>query len=244
MTMHLDGWMNSCLSNFSWYWIASDQRCGDNYGSFSSCELSDALIKLGVRHGGHIPDIVCQLDNHFVAVRGPAYTVQMVKASDTNAPTLESHFVDTVVKGAVVVIDAPRDLPNAVWGGLMTAGAQVRGAKGVVISGRCRDVRESAAVDFPVFARGRSTLGQGGFTRAAAVQVPLAISSVGESDAIVVRPGDYIVGDCDGVVCIPAELVGEVAKLAEKGREVDEKCMEDIRKGLGVQASFKKYRGK
>ncbi len=51
-------------------------------------------------------------DNNFVAVRGPAYTVQMVKANDTNAPTLESHFVDTVVKGAVVVIDAPRGEPD------------------------------------------------------------------------------------------------------------------------------------
>ncbi len=76
----------------------------------------------------------------------------------------------------------------------MTAGAQVRGAKGVVISGRCRDVRESAAVDFPVFARGRSTLGQGGFTRGGGSPGAVAISSVGECDAIVVRPETISLG--------------------------------------------------
>lgn len=76
--------------------------------SFTSCELSDALIKLGIPTGGHIPDIVCQLSGDDVAVRGPAYTVKMVKASDTSSPKLESHFVDTVVEGSVVVIDAPR----------------------------------------------------------------------------------------------------------------------------------------
>ncbi|KLO14291.1 RraA-like protein [Schizopora paradoxa] len=223
--------------------------------SFSSCELSDALIKLGVLHGGHIPDIVCQLSGDDVSVRGPAYTVQMVKASDTKSPKLEAHFVDTIVEGSVVVIQAPRELHNAVWGGLMTAGAQSRGAKGVIISGRCRDIRESAAAGFPVFARGRSTLGQGGFTRASAVQVPLAISTNSAAGPplfplpqglreVVVRPGDYVVADCDGVVCVPADLFEELAAVAAKGREVDEKCLEDIRKGLGVQDSFKKYRGK
>lgn len=75
---------------------------------FSACEISDALIKLGSPNGGHIPDI------HLVApsgpspkICGPAYTVQMVFTSDTNAPKLSSHFIDTAPAGAVIVIDAP-----------------------------------------------------------------------------------------------------------------------------------------
>lgn len=48
----------------------------------------------------------------------------------------------------------PPEAKNAVWGGLMTAGAKARGAIGVVISGRCRDLAEHRNAGFPVFARG------------------------------------------------------------------------------------------
>jgi regulator of RNase E activity RraA len=72
----------------------------------STCEISDALVKLNVPHGGHIPDI------HMVSgtgstICGPAYTVKMVFASDQDAPSLSEHFVDTAPAGSMIVIDAP-----------------------------------------------------------------------------------------------------------------------------------------
>lgn len=145
------------------------------------------------------------------------------------------------------------EVKNAVWGGLMTAGAQSRGALGVIISGRCRDIGEHRSAGFPVFARGQSTLGQSPFTRPSAVNIPLTISPVptpGFTDpetafpAVEVRPGDWMVADEDGVVCVPVELVSQVVELASKGREVDAKCLVDIRAGKGIQASFKLHRGK
>lgn len=129
----------------------------------------------------------------------------------------------------------------------MTAGAQSRGARGVIISGRCRDLAEHRAASFPVFARGHSTLGQSPFTRPSEVNVPLSIAAdVPEEDfpAVQVTPGDWMVADEDGVVCVPAHQVEDVISLATKGREVDERCMEDIKAGKGVQATFKKHRGK
>lgn len=130
----------------------------------------------------------------------------------------------------------------------MTAGAQVRGAVGVVISGRCRDISEHVSARFPVFSRGRSTVGQSPFTRPSAIQVPLTIRPDGDNSGAfpetTVYPGDYIVADVDGVVCVPSGMIEEVARVARKGKEEDEKCMADIRAGLGVQASFKKHRGK
>lgn len=128
----------------------------------------------------------------------------------------------------------------------MTAGAVSRGALGVIISGRCRDLSEHRESGFPVFARGHSTLGQSPFTRPSAIDVPLEITPQGDTDfpAVVVNPGDYMVADEDGVVCVPAGMASEVVSLAEKGREVDLLCMEDIKAGKGVQDSFKKHRGK
>jgi len=219
---------------------------------YSTCEISDALVKLGVPHGGHIPDIHMFSPSaagfNETRICGPAYTVQMILGSDTAAPKLTSHFVDTAPSGSVIVIAAPPQVKNAVWGGLMTAGAQRRGALGVVISGRCRDLAEHRSANFPVFARGLSTLGQSPFTRPSAVNVPVAITPVPETaDAFpeaVVSPGDIVVADEDGVVFVPPPMVELVLALAQKGRAVDAKCMEDIRAGTGIQETFKKHRGK
>lgn len=129
----------------------------------------------------------------------------------------------------------------------MTAGAQARGALGAVVSGRIRDLAEHRAAGFTLFARGQSTLGQSPFTRPSEVQVPLRIApqpAGAAIEAVDVHPGDVIVADEDGVVCVPVELVGKVEELAERGREVDAKCLVDIKAGKGVQESFKTHRGK
>ncbi len=126
----------------------------------------------------------------------------------------------------------------------MTAGAQARAAVGVVISGRCRDLAEHANLKFPVFSRGHSTLGQSPFTRPSAVDVPVTIAAESDFPAVTVNPGDWIVGDRDGVVCVPRDLRDKVVELAGKGRQIDELCMADIQQGKGVQASFKEHRGK
>ncbi len=75
---------------------------------FSTCEISDALIKLGSPHGGHIPDMaMLSPADQSTRLCGPAYTVQMVLGSNKDAPKLSAHFVDTVPQGSVVVINAP-----------------------------------------------------------------------------------------------------------------------------------------
>ncbi|EGO00106.1 hypothetical protein SERLA73DRAFT_122192 [Serpula lacrymans var. lacrymans S7.3] len=222
--------------------------------SFSTCELSDALIKLGSPNGGYIPDINMMSPTSSASglrVCGPAYTVKMVMTSDKLSPKLSSHFVDTATAGSVIVIDAPPQAKNAVWGGLMTAGAQARGAVGVMISGRCRDLAEHRTASFPVFARGHSTVGQSPFVRPSAINIPLLIApqgQVGEGDdafeSVRVDPGDWIVADEDGVVCVPKDMTEKVIEVAAKGQEVDARCMEDIKAGKGIQESFKKHRGK
>jgi regulator of RNase E activity RraA len=76
---------------------------------FSTCELSDALLKLGVPHGGHIPD-VHRITSHSHSERlcGPAYTVRLVLASDRDAPKLlQGHFVDLAPPNSVVFISVP-----------------------------------------------------------------------------------------------------------------------------------------
>ncbi|KAH9054736.1 RraA-like protein [Lactarius vividus] len=208
---------------------------------FSTCEVSDALLKLGVPQGGHIPDIHRISPLPDVRLCGPAYTVRLVLASERDAPKLQGHFVDLAPEGAVAFVCAPPGAQNAVWGGLMTAGARARGVLGAVVSGRVRDTAEHRAAGFPVFARGTSTVGQSPFTRAAEVQVPVTVNvdaqQHGGMPAVTVNPGDLLLADEDGVVCVPKPLEQEVLRIAAQGTG-------NIQSGVGVAESFKRHRGK
>lgn len=82
----------------------------DRLAEYTTCEISDALIKLGIPDGGYIPDITMfspSFDDTSARICGPAYTVKMVLASDKSSPKLERHFVDSAPSGCVMVISAP-----------------------------------------------------------------------------------------------------------------------------------------
>ncbi|CAD6890642.1 unnamed protein product, partial [Tilletia caries] len=225
---------------------------------FSTCEVADALIKLKLPHGGHIPGIDIFSPEHIngeTRVCGPAFTVKMVSSKDKDAPKPPKHFVDASEPGSVMVVTCPPNTRSAIWGGLMTARAQSIGVKGVILDGRCRDLAEHRESGFPVFARGHSTLGQSPFTRPSELQVPITISdpsfaglNTTEDDlepfpSVTVNPGDVVLADMDGVVVFPPELAEQVLELAAKGREVDGRCMEDLHQGRGIAETFKKHRG-
>ena len=76
-------------------------------GDYATTELSDALIKLGVKHGGYLPDIQQYSPVTGVRISGPAYTVQMVPLNDTTSPKPAQHFVDAAPAGHVIVINVP-----------------------------------------------------------------------------------------------------------------------------------------
>jgi regulator of RNase E activity RraA len=124
----------------------------------------------------------------------------------------------------------------------MSAGAQARGVVGVIISGRCRDISEHRSLAFPVFARGRSTLGQSPFTRPSAINVSLTLGA-GNFPPATINPGDWMIADEDGVVYVPKALEEQVVELATKGRQIDSRCMKDIKAGKGVKTSFSAHRG-
>lgn len=155
----------------------------------------------------------------------------------------------------------------------MTARAQSIGVLGVVLDGRCRDLSEHRDAHFPVrptcnvfcaqpnpesvqvFSRGHSTLGQSPFTRPSELQIPLTISDPTLTAAsnstddpafpsVTINPGDLILADLDGVVVVSPEMAEGVCEIAQKGKAIDEKCMEDLKQGRTIAETFKEHRGK
>lgn len=118
--------------------------------------------------------------------------------------------LDMAAPGDIVVVDAGGDLTNAIIGELMVAHAIQRRLGGFVIYGAVRDLAAIRAGTFPVFAcgvthRGPYKDGPG------EINVPIAI------EGMVVHPGDLIVGDDDGLLCVALADV-ESVYLAAKGK--------------------------
>lgn len=116
--------------------------------------------------------------------------------------------------GDVMVIDAGGDLVNAVFGGIMAFGGESMGLAGMIVDGAIRDIAEIGARSFPVYARGVSHRGpyKDG---PGEINVPVTVGGM------VVRPGDIVVGDQDGLCAFPqasAETVIEKA-LAQHAKE-------------------------
>lgn len=173
----------------------------------------------------------------------------MVPVGHEDKSKPDQHFVDAAPAGSVIFMQTPPGVRNGCWGGLMSTSASTRGIAGAVLDGSCRDLQEHRALGFPVFARGHTTLGPGTFTRVRALNAVLTVKVAPPNaeppfpDAVV-RPGDIVVADLDGVVVVPPEMAEEVMQRAGSAREADENVRADLLKGAGVAESMLKHRGK
>ena len=126
--------------------------------------------------------------------------------------------------GDVVVVDAGGDLTNAIIGELMIAQMVKRGLGGIVINGAVRDSAAIRAGAYPVFAagvthRGPYKDGPG------EINVPVAI------DGMVIAPGDLVIGDDDGLLCVPYDQVERVHAAAVAKHAAETKQMAAIEAG-------------
>jgi len=140
---------------------------------------------------------------------GPAVTV----ATPRGAFNIIKFAMEQTRAGDVLVINAFGIEAFAVWGSNVTRGMRQRGLAGVVVDGAARDPEEIQELDFPVFARALASTSPP-LEGPGEVNVPVACGGV------VVRPGDIIVADINGIVAVPLEgaewVLERVAELKKK----------------------------
>jgi regulator of RNase E activity RraA len=123
----------------------------------------------------------------------------------------------------------------ALWGGLMSTRAKSLGAAGTVLDGYHRDTREIRGLDFPVFSFGAYAQDQK--IRGRVVDFRCAIAF---RNGVVVRPGDLIVGDIDGVLVVPKDRVTDIVAAALTKVEGEEAVRQMILDGQSTQSIFDK----
>jgi 4-hydroxy-4-methyl-2-oxoglutarate aldolase len=143
---------------------------------------------------------------------GPAHTVKCYPGSII---TVHKALLEAT-PGEVLVVDGEGDDRGALFGELMTLQAQANGVAGIVIDGPLRDGHAVAAAGFPAFATCLNPR-VGTNRRVGQTQIPV------QCGGAVVRPGDIVLGDDDGVVIVPLEHLAAVIDAAEgiKRKEAD-----------------------
>lgn len=188
--------------------------------SVSTSNISDAMHRKGA-----MQDIFPMMEGKKMI--GTAVTVQTFKGDWAKAV----EAIDEAKEGDVIVIyNGSRHV--APWGGLATLSCLNKGVAGVVIDGAVRDIDEVRKIGLPVFAT---------------CHVPNAgePKGFGEINSEIVcgnqtvNPGDYIVGDDNGVVVIPKERAYEIARRAKEVEKTEQRLFEEIRRGATLSEVMK-----
>ena len=148
---------------------------------------------------------------------------------------LEIEAMDSILPGEVVAVSTGESKRNAPWGELLSTAARARGARGAVIDGLVRDVRTIQKLGFPVFAAGIKPVDSKGRGLVVDYNVPV------QCGGILVKPGDLIFGDFDGVVVIPFNLVHATLELAEEKVARENHSRKALLEGAYLSDVYAKY---
>lgn len=169
---------------------------------------------------------------------GRAWTATLrpvLKHDERTYPNHALDILDEAPAGSVLVYVLQGSVEIAGMGNLMATTAQVRGLEGTVIDGAIRDVAEVRTIGHQVFARRISPATSVGRLVSVSKQTPVTCADV------LVRPGDYIVGDLDGVVVVPQEVTDKVVALLQDYDARESKMVELIRKERSMRKALEIY---
>ncbi|WP_380054030.1 RraA family protein [Falsihalocynthiibacter sp. SS001] len=199
----------------------------------STALLGDILDAMGRRHQFLPPNIrpVRQSDK----MVGRAMPVLEAAVYDDAEPFGKMFEAIDDLKPGEIYLATGANLPCAMWGELMTTLAQRKGSTGAVLNGYIRDTHGILDMDYPVFSHG--SYAQDQRVRGRVIDYRCSV----EFGAVTVSTGDYLVGDIDGVLAIPADIVDEVIEQALAKQATEGNVREAILNGMDATEAFEKY---
>lgn len=156
-----------------------------------------------------------------VTLAGPALTVKMRPADNL----MLHKAIDLAQPGDIIIVDTGGTTDYAILGDLMTSSAFKKNVGGFVIDGAIRDIDQLKEKNYPVFAKAISP-NVGDKDGPGEINYPISCGGV------VVNPGDYVIGDANGVVVIPPDQLDNILEKSKKKMKYEKMREENIEKGI------------
>ena len=203
--------------------------------SLYSAVIADVLDQLGYRWqtiGSEVHPL-----NSTQKVCGRIFTAraQIVDHVPAEPYKLELEAIDTMLAGDVFLVDAAADRSCAFWGELLTTACMAKGVRGVVMTACTRDHWNLRNLDFPVFGLGYHPADSKGRLDVVSIGEPIQFAGV------TAHSGDYLIGDVDGIVIIPAAVLDEVLRLANEKVSGENTVREELARGIPAREVFAKH---
>ncbi len=139
-----------------------------------------------------------------------------------------TQMLDQMKEDDFVVWDTSRDQKATLWGGVMSATAKGKRLKAACIDGGIRDTHQILESEFPVFYEYRISNGSLGRCLITHYQIPIKIGDA------VIKPGDVVLGDVDGILIVPRDIAHDVLLRAEEIRENEKKIFGWVHEGQTI----------
>ena len=210
----------------------------ERFAAIYTAALADILDARG-HHGQTLPPSIRGLASG-MQLAGPAYTVKGGPASNDDAAAYDEAIrkvlamLGDVPEGHVAVYACDQDV-SAHLGELSVTSLKARGVAGCVVDGGCRDVRFIGDEGFPVFCRFVTPEDSTWRWELEATQAPVTIG------AVRIEPGDWIVGDDDGVVVVPHAIAEDVLAEAERKAATESEIRVAVREGMLPLDAYERY---
>jgi 4-hydroxy-4-methyl-2-oxoglutarate aldolase len=174
----------------------------------------------------------------WMKVAGPVFTIR-----GRPDPSLDKHTSLFEWSGLLskspaghVVVCQPQDDLRALFGGLSAEALKIKGVRGYIVDGGCRDIQAIVDQRFPVFARYATPIDIVCAWRAEAFGEPVAIGGH------LVQPDDMVLADRDGVILVEGAAAEDVISAAETKMATEGEMVKAIRAGVDPQEAYLKYR--
>lgn len=207
----------------------------DRLSTIYTGALYDVLRELG-EPARVLPPSIRPLDPS-VHLAGRVFTVRgrLQEGMDPHATLVAWTEFLTRAPSDHVVVCQPNDSQISHMGELSAETLQLRGVRGYIVDGGCRDTEFVLGIGFPVWCRYTTPADIAGRWVPDAFEEPIDIGGV------TVNNGDYVVADRDGVIIIPADRAAEITSAAEQALQQENLVRKAIREGVAPTEAYLRY---